>query len=255
MIMNFMKKLKNKRVKVEIVSKRERKKAEIELEALIRIGNQLSNVRVQKGGIKPIFNIVKMLSDKIIYTYMLNYSDDMLFFVKNDWFKFLSSADKEFNIEYDTTKYSILEKEFIIQLGIDPVMSFPWKMDRLEDTLKYCGIDENMWQEQSDNHCGKIYIPFGLTIVNNGKHSVFSGICKSVGEFKINEDSQFDIFDMTQYYNFMKFDGIDFVSIETGKIVYRPKVRELGQIFEIGRIIKDSDVDFIEYKVKKYNNN
>ncbi len=56
--------------------------------------------------------------------------------------------------------------------------------------------------------------------------------------------------DITKYYNYIKFDGIDFVSIYNGRVVYRPKIRELGQIFEIGRVIKDSNVDFIEYKVK-----
>ncbi len=60
-----------------------------------------------------------------------------------------------------------------------------------------------------------------------------------------------DIFDMTNYYDFIRFNGVEFVTVDTEKIIYRPDIVELGQLFEIGRVIKDSNINFIKYKTRR----
>lgn len=245
LLKSYKKKGKSTRFKIR------RKSAERELDNIIKLAELLCHSRVETGGVQPVFNLVKMISEKILYSYFFNYDKDMLAYVKSDIWELYGAIKQVFGLQKNTTIENANNCKVKIVLGEDAILTFPWNISRLEDALMDIGTDNNRWVEQRSNHEATLYTPIGVTVINNGNHSVASGIFKSVGELTVYQGERMQIVDLSEYYDEIVFNGLEFVHSETNEVIYTPKVVELGYLFEVGRIIKQHQINYIDYKIKK----
>lgn len=141
-----------------------------------------------------------------------------------------------------------ITKKFNVDLDADPVITTVWEKGRLINTLSDIGIPSNEWKEQRLNHYANLFLPLGLCILDNGFHSTYSGIIKAKGSFAFNDDCNHHIYDITPSYDYMLFDGVYYKTKDGNRILGRGLSFEFGCIYEIGRIISENNISFLNSK-------
>lgn len=131
-----------------------------------------------------------------------------------------------------------------IDLANDPVLAFPWITPRITRALKNIGKDTgNPWTEDL-NHILCLYLPIGVVEFMNGRHSGFCGAFKHEGHISISADSQHQIIDFSKLYEYLRFDGTNYILTETNTVAGRAKSFEFGCLFEIGRMMNECEIAF-----------
>ena len=191
---------------------------------------------------KPAFDLIKILSAKIFYDYSISildksnaqFSDQYLIFKIDDLFFDEKDTPKDLllRINRDFLDWNI-EKTFNVSLSEDPVLSFPKEHHKLKNHLKEIGTESNQWKQYELNHYTTTIFPVGLCYFYNGRNSSFVGIVKRKGEMLISPNNGHYFRNFSKLYEYMKFDGENYILKENGKIIGKALSFEFGCIFEI----------------------
>jgi hypothetical protein len=192
------------------------------------------------NGLLPIHSVLRMLANQVIFEQCANLvqSDEDCDIMSDAIFTncTINNESPELN-----KLWQKVDKTAIVDLATYPVLVLPWKKKR--STKEMC---ENITETKSLNDCKdlephiEVILPLGITIVYLGeKHSLENGIIKRTGKLVVGGNTNQDIYDISLLYDFVKFDGENYVSIPDGKVLGKSGNFYLGCIFEIGRLIKD----------------
>jgi|GEM_PF-6040876 len=142
-----------------------------------------------------------------------------------------------------------LANSIVVNLKDVPAISNVWQKSRLARGIAEIGTPKNPWKEQhNDKHRVSLFLPMSLLVVTeSGNHSIATGVLKSVGSITVGGDSRHKIYDMSELYQFMSFDGTYYRKRADNSIICRAKSFDFGAIFEIGRIVKEYNISFLEF--------
>lgn len=152
---------------------------------------------------------------------------------------------------------------FSLDLRRDVIVSTPWNKKRLLYTLSGLGAGKNKepWQ-QDGNHRVETWLPWGISIVDAGNHSIAAGIIS--GDGYLTPDR---IYDLSDIFKMVKCDGKNYIYTGPERLKYyshRPlhiKPNDIlgpvvnvntACVFEIGRTMVENeihawpDIDFIK---------
>lgn len=91
-----------------------------------------------------------------------------------------------FSSDSDITNRAVLIREDkAIDLSRDTVILLPWDRYKFSNTIK--SISENGFKYIKSNHRGYYFRDLDLCYVNNGNHSIATGIIKKTGQIKVRE--------------------------------------------------------------------
>ena len=124
-----------------------------------------------------------------------------------------------------------------------PAIANPWERDRLIRSLSTIGSSvKNPFVSDETNHWGSTLYPlFNLLLIRNGFHSSTSGILDTTAIFYPEK-----FCDCSSLYGEIFFDGISFRHIKCGQIIDTPENKSIGTIYEIGRLILESNLSFLD---------
>lgn len=227
-------------------------KHENEFENIIEFAKVLIKAPTEEGGTRPIFNLIKLMIDNILYEKLNNVVNEVVYSDNREFYQILDCLSNEINKKNKKSNsvkenFAYNQKSSVkIKLGQDPVISFPYKKNKIEDMLLTVGTENNRWEQQKYLHYFDLFLPIGLTVIKtNGNHSVATGIVKSVGELVVDGSEDRAIYDISRAYNLVRFDGKKFINTLTGEVVYECITKEYGYIYEIGRIIEKENISFV----------
>lgn len=90
-----------------------------------------------------------------------------------------------------------------INLSTDIVLMCAWNEGRFTNALSNIGTDvKNPFKFDKNNHFVSYIYPLGITIVDNGNHSLLTGVLKSEGVIY-----PIQTYDITGCYELFYFDG------------------------------------------------
>ncbi len=138
--------------------------------------------------------------------------------------------------------------DITINLSKDPVLPAVWNQERLCNCLTSIATDDNRWKEDRINHRVSLWLPLGLTLVDAGNHSISTGVFKGEGEIVIGKDMSHDIYDISNLYKHMWFDGIYYYKKSDNQKICKAKNFDFGCLFEVGRVIYDKGYCFSDIK-------
>lgn len=125
-------------------------------------------------------------------------------------------------------------KTATIKLGYDPVLTRPWAIDRLVGAYANIGKGKlNGEWLQDQNHSVELWLPFGISFVHNGNHSITTGILMNEGVLQVS-----DIYDLSGIYPHLYCDGVNFFRTKDNSYYSPVRNFKLSVVFEIGRLIQ-----------------
>ncbi|GEM_PF-2581754 len=250
------------------LSKNKINKAQIERENQNR--QQLKNILSVARGIisrtttyeetHPVYLLIKQLVDqelnKNIYSSISTFDEskvkyfnihDLLPCYNNKSYNKFNALNKGEENEYlyvDALGEEIKYYEFIqeskvegksvtIKLGQDPIITRPWNVDRLIGTYSNIGKGKlhGNWRKDS-NHITELWLPFGITFVSSGNHSITAGILNNEGSLEVTE-----IYDMSNIFYHIYCDGVNFFRTKDNSLYAPVENYSLAIVYEIGRLI------------------
>ena len=131
---------------------------------------------------------------------------------------------------YDLKYNGKLDMEEDIKLGKDPVIAWPWNPDRLTRAMYNITND---WIQDS-NHKVALWLPYGITFVETGNHSITVGHLRDVGEIKTTE-----VYNVGYIHTYVYTDGVYYFRKEDDSICGEVTNFYLAAIFAIGGLIHD----------------
>lgn len=139
------------------------------------------------------------------------------------------------NIQSQSTGIELDKNDFLINLNKDPILPCPWNPDRYVQALSQIGLTKSRGEFKQDpiNHHVSIWLPWGIAFVNNGNHSIATGILGGEGVIIPTYVS-----DMRHMINEIKCDGINYISIDDTQILDSVNDVRIGAVFEIGRMLQ-----------------
>lgn len=210
---------------------------------------------------EKVFDFIRMLTDRITSEYVLKnivcekgyYGVDLrnLFIPSNEELNQRYNLDNR--IWQDMYSYCITDA-FEIDLHSDPILTFPWNRERLCNALRNYATPENPWEEHTNNHSLEILFPVGVSWFYNGIHSGFSGYLSREGVLYITPDSQrrrHNIANLAPLYDYIAFDGENYIFTEENAVIGKANSFELGCIFEIGRMLHENGIQFKDVSLKR----
>jgi hypothetical protein len=148
---------------------------------------------------------------------------------------FINSLLLKKELNYDISNnltYGVLDKPKRINLGFDPVFTYPWREDSITDCLLSIGEETNKFK-MSANHNGIIILPYNICVITGGNHSILSGIIKKDGFIEINNTCNF-----SKIISDIDFDGEYFYLIKNVKKRVKTSSVLLGLIYYLGKYLK-----------------
>lgn len=137
----------------------------------------------------------------------------------------------------------IEEKQFTkkVSLSKDLILPWPWRRDRIQNCIINIGEDRKWgkWEQDYNNHYVDVWLPMGIIWVWGGNHSITIGIVQG-GEIEADKYS-----DISKVYDYIRCDGEEFIEITTGKVIEKVKSPEFAAIFEIGRMMSEKGISYI----------
>lgn len=125
-----------------------------------------------------------------------------------------------------------------IDLNRDVVLPTCWDRQRYSSALSNIGTNKNLgpWQ-QDDNHCISVWLPWKISFVTGGNHSITSGILSGEGSMMANE-----VLDLTPIFDFIKCDGFVYKDLRSQQIIGIVTDPRKAAVFEIGRMMKQYNI-------------
>lgn len=163
---------------------------------------------------------------------------------------FFGSAVRDLLFSEDGMKWLGIpqpKEMFVLRLSHDIVLPSPWSLNRYVSAVATIGSAKaggNMdargcrssnyqgpWQ-QDDNHRVEMWLPWKITFVHGGNHSIAAGVL--AGEGEIIPDN---VFDMRHLLDTLRCDGHSFFRIDSGDLVGSISDPRRAAVFEIGRLL------------------
>lgn len=120
------------------------------------------------------------------------------------------------------------------------IFSFPWHLGRLCNAFENVGEKVgSKWEVDPLNHRVVHIYPLNIGYITNGNHSTVMNIINNEAPMNITEE-----LDLSPVYNEIYTDGKYFRRIQDNKILDEVTSVEFAAIFEIGRLILNSNFDF-----------
>ena len=214
------------------------------LESILNIAQFILNKSEISGNhvMHPIYRYINAIGSSVLQKFLMQLFTGQEVEHVNVLFYDLCRFFKSENRAYASNCVSIEDNEKTnISLKNNLVIPVAWNLSRFENAIAAIGSDcGNPFEFQRLNHMSMLFLPIGVTIVHNGNHSILSGILKREGVIHPTE-----MVDLAPLYKKIKFDGMYYRDIETGRIIQEVSNFELGAIFEIGRLIIKSDIEFL----------
>lgn len=155
---------------------------------------------------------------------------------------FIDDSDKLIEF-YDFKKEVKSNKK--VNLSTDLVLPCPWNRDRLFNNITEIGRNRasGVWK-QDRNHEVEVWLPMGIAWVRRGNHSITMGIMQGA---ELEPEHYYDI---SKVYKYIKCDGKNFIRIKTNSIIDNEIIApvtniDFAAIFEIGRLLVERDISFI----------
>lgn len=126
-----------------------------------------------------------------------------------------------------------------IHLGRDLVLTTPWHRGRYVDALAHIGTGRKMgsWTEDVQNHSLTLCLPWGISFVGGGNHSIAAGIL--LGEGVVTPRSVLDYRGMFEHVH---CDSRRFYNSKTGRVIAKTQDPCRAAVFEIGRLMHANEV-------------
>lgn len=168
------------------------------------------------------------------------------FFWDDDKYIWTSMRFKKINVKPKES-----DKNFKLDLKKDIVISSPWDRDRLSSAFSGYGDGKNKksWR-QDNNHNVETWLPWGISIVNSGNHSIAAGIISGDGYL-----SPCIIYDFNSIFDIVKCDGKKYIYtgpetinentmkyIKPNDIIAAIDNVNTACVFEIGRMMSENGV-------------
>jgi len=130
-----------------------------------------------------------------------------------------------------------IEKELLpaAKLGRDNVLPTSWHPSSMLNSIGQIGEGRKYgsWIQDS-NHKLTYMSPINLYFVNGGNHSIAVGILLTEGAVIPQEG-----YDLTELYAHVIFDGVHWIDSKTERRIGKPRYKEFGFVYEIGRLIAE----------------
>lgn len=123
-----------------------------------------------------------------------------------------------------------------IYLGYDSILTRPWNIDRLIGALSG-GTVKGEWQQNS-NHKVMLFLPYGVSFVYSGNHSITKGIMKNEGKIQTT-----DIYNMGKVHYYIYTDGVHYFRTDDNSLYAPVNNFNLSIVFEIGGLIEKQGFD------------
>lgn len=135
----------------------------------------------------------------------------------------------EFALEHEMDK-KILP---LAKLGRDNLLPTSWHPSSIVDSIGQIGEGRKYgsWTKDS-NHKLTFMYPLNIYWVDGGNHSITVGIILAEGYILPSVG-----YNLSALYPHVFFDGERWVDTKTGEKIGKPRYKELGYVFEIGRLI------------------
>ncbi len=134
--------------------------------------------------------------------------------------------------------YHIWEKVepegFTVNLAKDAVFPGPWHRQRIVGTLVSIGAGKPLGKwTQDGNHQVMLWLPWGISFVAGGNHSIAAGIIGGEGIVVPGE-----VLDMSELLNMVTCDGRNYRETESQQIIAAVEDERIAAVFEIGRLMR-----------------
>lgn len=127
---------------------------------------------------------------------------------------------------------------FRVNLAKDTILPWPWNRQRIASALAHIGPGKLMGKWRQDpNHQVMMWLPWGISFVGGGNHSIAAGIIAGAGEIAPGE-----VHDMSELLDLVECDGRYYRESRSGKIVAAVTDKRIAAVFEIGRLMKQLNV-------------
>ncbi|MDG9757844.1 hypothetical protein N5E31_03585 [Pseudomonas chengduensis] len=140
----------------------------------------------------------------------------------------------------DQVSVHLTEARYSLRLGRDPILAVPWSESSLTNAIANIGHSRCMGEWRADfNHKVELLLPFGLTLVHGGNHSLAAGITNAEGAVVAET-----VTDLAPLYGHVRYDGVSMIRMHDGFNLWTPVDEELGILFEIGRLMLEHGVRY-----------
>lgn len=248
LIMIFFSKYKSKGIKIMEDTQRK------QLKNILHVAKEIISETKGYEEIHPIYLLIKQLINKELYNNMYNListldDQDVKTFTTQD----LLPNDRGYSNDkqgylYTMDNKQLTRQEFInqcrignvsttIKLGYHPILPQPWRISRLTGALTtICSRNPKISWKQDNNHEVELWLPFGVTFVWGGNHSIATGVLNNEGELKVD-----NIYDMSSIFPYIYCDGVNYFRTEDDSLYAPVSNLALAAIFEIGRLIANEN--------------
>lgn len=189
----------------------------------------------------PIFNLIRLLGKgtqyKLMAELIVNGKEPKM----DKTLIFFDFFDER--IEDSVKGFSLIKKvnfDKKIELKKEVILPWPWNIERLSNSM--CNFGSELfckdWKEDPTNHFIELWLPFGISWVNGGNHSITTGILQ--GEGSITPTA----YDISDYYDRVYCDGEYYRLRSNNSKLSKVYNVEFAAIYEIGRIIRSERIIF-----------
>lgn len=153
---------------------------------------------------------------------------------------------------FDITRFISLSKCWIrptpplaVRLASDPVLPTAWERGRFVSAITNIGEGRphGAWA-QDLNHQVSVWLPWNIAFVTGGNHSITAGVLRGEGIVTATE-----VIDVSPIFDLVECDGRTFRRKDTGKVVAKVEDHRRAAVFEIGRLIRSSQVSKFQRQV------
>lgn len=126
------------------------------------------------------------------------------------------------------------KEQFRVRLSTDVVLPWPWNRQRIANTLSSIGTSKaaGPWEQDFNNHCVLLWLPWGIAFVAGGNHSLTAGIVAGEGELVPEA-----VYDMSAMLDKVRCDGRNYHEAATGRKIAPVSDLRIAAVFEIGRLM------------------
>lgn len=215
--------------------------------------DRINKIKLLYGNRDAIIEYLKNLTD-IIQKYQL----ECCLKKKNDSIPEYLDYVNAFGKGYGSFNLDVTNVKIEVDLSKDPVISSVWNHLSLDNALKTIGDGchfvgdkkENVFKCDSNHRIIHIY-PLGINVVNNGYHSIYSGMAKRKGIVMVTK-----IIDITKSFSTIQYNsnGV-LINGKTNSDIPLQSIKEIAIIYEIGRLMMESKQEYIYPEIIEYINN
>lgn len=219
----------------------EENKKRQELKKICLVAEELLEIKIE-AETHPIYLLIKELVDleynKVIYKTISTHDDHKVpQFSSNN---LLPYEEKKYgNYLYENfygeqitfgklvDESRVSTKESIL-LGNDPIIARPWNIWRLTRAMDNI---QDKWI-QDNNHQVSLWLPYGVTFVSSGNHSITVGYLRNTGSVTTD-----DVYNVGEIHDYIYTDGIYYFRKSDDSICAEVTNFNLAVVFAIGGLI------------------